>query len=386
MQTRLFSPSSLLLLSYSVYFSVAQSSIPDTAITGSSGQSSGTFSFPVLSLEQAVAPPDGSLASRAATGHPQLQGTVAALTLTGQQTVYPIDADNAALLALYGGAHQYGLDQWNQGHQVGEYSGDYFRFTSSGLSMIVHAVGEAAEDATNLDWGQFASIAEGMYNYTKANPSLATSLQGFLQMDDGSRGADVLTTVSMVDIPAQNANGANRRHRLRRDPSFQSHSVNIQPRAETRSIVLTDNYKMAWRSSPTRLAGKLFAKLVISAWGAIMGDWNVERDTYEYYRHDDQRGGPVFEIVTTGVEQITRQTLEDMMTQLLSLQTQERWASSWGSMPGLDGELLDPSGRPFAKWTLGTALPAAVKGVRNYLCSNPDGSMAIACFAKKVMS
>ena len=194
---------------------------------------------------------------------------------------------------------------------VRDVNGDYYRFTSNDMSLIVEATGEAAQDPTNLDWGQYASIAEGTYNYTKASPSLATTFQGYLQMDDGTRGADVLTTVSIVDVPLQNTG----RHCRSYDHN------NLQPRDQWSSVGLSANYKMAWCSSPTRVAAKLIANVVLSAWGTILGDWNIDKSSYEYYKHSDinpQRGGggaAVFEIATTGAVQITREILEDMMNE-----------------------------------------------------------------------
>lgn len=383
MQAKILLQHTLLFISYNVFFIKAQLSVGGSNTTDTGGLSPTTFSFPVISLEQAVAPPDGSLTSRAATGHPQFHGTAGLVNTTNQRTVYPIPAENAALLALYRGAHQYALDQWNQGHIFGDVNGDYYRFTSNDMSLIVEATGEAAQDATNLDWGQYASIAEGMYNYTKASPSLATTLQGYLQMDDGTRGADVLTTVSIVDVPLQNT--GRRRHRRHR--RSYGHN-NLQPRDQWSSVGLSANYKMAWRSSPTRVAAKLIANVVLSAWGAILGDWNIDKSSYEYYKHSDinpQRGGggaAVFEIATTGAVQITREILEDMMNELLLLQAQGKWANRGGDIPALEGTILDEMDQTIARWTLGTALPAAARGVRNYLCENPDGSRAVACFAK----
>ena len=259
---------------------------------------------------------------------------------------------------------------------VGDVNGDYYRFTSNDMSLIVEATGEAPQDATNLDWGQYASIAEGMYNYTKASPSPATTFQGYLQMDDGTRGADVLTTVSIVDVPLQNT------HRRSYDHN------NLQPRDQWSSVGLSANYKMAWCSSPTRVAAKLIVNVVLGAWGAILGDWNIDKSSYEYYKHSDinpQRGGggaAVFEIATTGAVQITREILEDMMNELLLLQAQGKWANRGGDIPALEGTILNEMDQTIARWTLGTALPAAARGVRNYLCENPDGSRAVACFAK----
>ena len=113
MQAKILLQHTLLLISYNVFFIKAQPSVGGSDTTDTRGLSPTTFSFPVISLEQAVAPPDGSLTSRAATGHPQFYGTAGLVNTTNQRTVYPIPAENAALLALYRGAHQYALDQWN---------------------------------------------------------------------------------------------------------------------------------------------------------------------------------------------------------------------------------------------------------------------------------
>ena len=117
--------------------------------------------------------------------------------------MYSTAVNITAMAQMLQDATAYALGQFNTRNLLGTESDyNYYRFTSQGLTIAAMAYGEAGSGPQTFNWGDFSIITSSLTNITNENPTNNMTWNGYVTMDDGTRGVDFFVVPSFGDVEA----------------------------------------------------------------------------------------------------------------------------------------------------------------------------------------
>lgn len=350
--------------------------------------------FQPLTLPSASRPSvavDSSLTSRSITAHITVRAKTGSTTTRNNETVYSVAVNATAMKQMFADATAYALARYNGGNIRGNESDhNYYRFTSHGLTIAAIAYGEAGTGDDPFNWGDFTLITGFLTNLTSKYPDNNMTWNGYMTMNDGSRGVDFFVVPSFGDIvdsspPAPPA-ATPPAPPAASPPAVPNHlggadgGLRLALRARSYAINLgVDGIRMTVRTATTQVVTGLLYHLSSSALDTLIADSGQNPSYREFIQ---RTGEPVMDrIFPNQIMQVsaTNQLLSrEVLLAVLQVLVQLTYESHThaGNSRTLYGELIMGSST-IARWSLGAAIAGVPCVVRN-----PDNSIALGCMIR----
>ena len=343
-----------------------------------------------------------TLTSRSISDYVVVHGKVGSLSTQNNETVYSFAVNTTAMKQMFADATAYALAQYNSGNLRGNGSDqNYYRFTSQGLTIAAIVYGEAGTGDNPFNWGDFTLITGFLTNMTIKYPNNNMTWNGYMTMEDGSRGVDFFVVPSFGDIPESSTppppatssapdtpstavpNNPNPSTATPATPSNLPGGADGGLRLAKRTFSIyigIDDVRMTIRKASTQVMTGMLYSLASTALDTLVADSGQNH----FYREFIQRSGePIIEqyfpdqilqIVATN-QLVSREILFGALHLLVRF-THEKSMNA-GHSKTLYGELIDSAGYIIARWSLGAAIGGPTCAVQN-----PDGSIALGCMIR----
>ena len=323
---------------------------------------------------------DSTLTSRSISASITIHAKLASTTTRNNQTMYSFAVNATAMKQMFANATAYALAQFNSGNIRGKESDqNYYRFTSQGLTLVAIVYGEAGTGDDPFNWGDFTLITGFLTNLTIKYPDNNKTWNGYILMEDGSRGVDFFVVPSFGDIiDSSPPPSAASTPAAPNPPGGADGGLRLTKRAYSINLGV-DNVRMTVRKATSQVMTGMLYSLATTALDTLVAD----SGHIPSYREFIQRSGEpilqqyfpnqVMQIVATD-QLISREVIYTALQFLVQLTYES--SSYAGSAETLYGELMTGSSI-IARWSLGATIggpPCIVK--------NPDGSLALGCMIR----
>ena len=323
---------------------------------------------------------DSTLTSRSISDIISIHAKIGSTTTRYNYTMYSFAVNATAMKQMFADATTYALAQFNSGNIRGEESDqNYYRFTSQGLTIVAIVYGEAGTGDDPFNWGDFTLITSFLTNLTIEHPNNNMTWNGYITMEDGSRGVDFFVVPSFGDIPDSSPPPPAASTPAAPNPlGGADGGLRLAKRAFSINLGI-DNVRMTVRKA----ASQVMTGVLYSLASTALDTFTADSGQNPSYREFIQRSGDpmiqqhfsnqVMQIVATN-QLVSR----EVMMAALQLLVQVTHASSMnaGNSETLYGELITGSSI-IAKWSLGAAI-----GGPSCIVENPDGSIALGCMIR----
>ena len=332
--------------------------------------------------------PNDALTSRSISDYITVHAFAGSTTSQNGTTVYSTAVNVTAMAQMLQDATAYALGQFNTGNFLGtESDNNYYRFTSQGLTIAAIAYGEAGSGPQPFNWGDFSIITGALTNFTNEDPTNNMTWNGYVTMDDGTRGVDFFVVPSFGDVeaaapappapapPAPAAASPTASHL----PGGTDGDLRRAKRAY--QVVLgVQDIRMTVRLATTQILNGVMYTLCHTALTTLVADSGQSPTYTELVSGFSQdylnQAFPdaVMQIVTTAGQPLSRDVIVAALNFLIEATSND--SQNGGRVNTLYGELTS-FGNTIARWSLGSRItgpPCAVQ--------NPDGSYAIGCFLR----
>lgn len=296
-------------------------------------------------------------------------------------TVYSSPVGNAQLLEFYQAADTFGDDSYNKGLRGSEANGAYYRFSLGGLSLVAIAYGPGNEGDNPFNWADFREIAKALYRKTLRTSDLNESLNGYLQLTDGSIAADFYVVTSLgdqfaastgnVDSSGQSGDGTGSSPggRRRRDRLHQKRYINM------------GNFRVSLKVTATQITSAVMYQLAMNAYSALQADSGMFP---MYQTFEIEYANAVFQLQPDGGNYwLPKETMGELLQLLLGMAKARGWAGNEGKTGALAGKLVGP-GNSLLRFAFRPIIP--VNSMDGCNVVNPDGKIALACFIRDMNS
>lgn len=323
--------------------------------------------------------PNDALTSRSISNYITVHAFAGSTTSQNGTTVYSTAVNITAMAQMLQDATAYALGQFNTGNLLGtESDNNYYRFTSQGLTIAAMAYGEAGSGPQPFNWGDFSIITSALTNITNENPTNNMTWNGYVTMDDGTRGVDFFVVPSFGDVEAA-APAAASSPPASNLPGGADGGLRRAKRAYQVALGVQD-IRMTVRLATTQILNGVMYTLCHTALTTLVADSGQSPTYTELVSGFSQdylnQAFPdaVMQIVTTAGQPLSRDVIIAALNFLIEATSYD--SQNGGRVNTLYGELTS-FGNTIARWSLGSRItgpPCAVQ--------NPDGSYAIGCFLR----
>ena len=322
--------------------------------------------------------PDDALTSRSISNYITVRAFAGSTTSRNGTTVYSTAVNITAMAQMLEDATAYALGQFNTGNLLGtESDNNYYRFTSQGLTIAAIAYGEAGSGPQPFNWGDFSIITSTLTNITNKNPTKNMTWNGYVTMDDGTRGVDFFIVPSFGDVeaaapaaaspPASNlrggADGGLRRNKRAYQVALGVQDIRMTVRLATTQILHGVMFTLCHTALTT---------LVADSGQSLTYSELVSGFSQDYLNHAFPDA--VMQIVATAGQPLSRDVITAALNFLIEATSYD--SQDGGMVNTLYGELTS-FGNTIARWSLGSRITGPPCVVQN-----PDGSFAIGCFLR----
>ena len=239
------------------------------------------------------------------------------------------------------------------------------------------AYGEADLGPQPFNWGDFSIITSALTNITNENPTNNMTWNGYVTMDDGTRGVDFFVVPSFGDVEAAAPAAAS--PPASNLPGGADGDLRRAKRADQVALGVQD-IRMTVRLATTQILNGVMYTLCHTALTTLVADSGQSPTYTELVSGFSQdylnQAFPdaVMQIVTTAGQPLSRDVIIAALN--FSIEATSYDSQNGGRVNTLYGELTSV-GNTIARWSLGSRItgpPCAVQ--------NPDGSYAIGCFLR----
>ena len=323
---------------------------------------------------------DSTLTSRSISESITIHAQLGSTTTRNNHTMYSFAVNATAMKQMFADATAYALAQFNSGNIRGKESDlNYYRFTSRGLTLVAIVYGEAGTGDDPFNWGDFTLITGFLTNLTVKYPNNNKTWNGYILMEDGSRGVDFFVVPSFGDIPDMSPPPpAASTPAAPNPPGGADGGLRLAKRAYAINLGV-DNVRMTVRKATSQVMTGMLYALATTALDTLVADSGQNPSYREFIQRPGepmlQRYFPnqVMQIVATN-QLVSRDIIYAALQFLVQL-TYETSMNA-GNSRTLYGELM-MGGSVIARWSLGATI-----GGPPCLVKNPDGSLALGCMIR----
>ena len=323
---------------------------------------------------------DSTLTSRSISDLIHITAQIGSTTTRYNYTMYSFAVNATAMKQMFADATAYALAQFNSGNLRGNESDqNYYRFTSQGLTIVAIVYGEAGTGDDPFNWGDFTLITGFLTNLTIKYPNNNKTWNGYVTMEDGSRGVDFFVVPSFGDIPDSSPPPpAASTPAAPNAPGGADGGLRLAKRAYSIKLGV-GNVRMTVRKATSQVMTGMLYSLATTALDTFIADTGqtpsyrefIQRSTepimQQYYPNQ------IMQIVAVN-QLVSREVIIATLQALVQLTYQS--AMNAGNSRTLYGELITGS-LVIARWSLGAAM-----GAPTCVVKNPDGSIALGCMIR----